>query len=126
MSKLRTQMMRDLERARYTSETKRKYVSNIARLAQFFGRCPSTLTSDDLRDWLDHLAAQGASARVICGHIDAIRFFFRRTLGKPDVVAFLVMPKRPRKLPRVLSLGQVESLLNSFRMPRYRVLFATV
>lgn len=52
----------------------------------------------------------------------AIKFLFKRTLGKPEMVSFLKLPRVYSPLPAVLSLDEVNALLRAIRDPRYQAL----
>ena len=126
MTKLRTQMIRDLKAAGRAEGTIHKYINNIAHFAGFHGRCPSKLTNDDVRAWVDHLERRDLSGQTLRGHYAALRFLYCKTLGKPEVVSFLVYPKVVKKLPITLTPAQVGHLLKQFTEPRYQTLFTTM
>jgi integrase/recombinase XerD len=53
------------------------------------------------------------AVRTIIARIAALRFFFVKTLHRPYLKLDLPTPKRPHYLPTVLSLAEVERLLQS-------------
>lgn len=124
MSLLRDRMTRDMERAGLAPSTRRDYILAIRQLAEFFHRSPDQLDTDDLRSWDDQLTQKGQSANYIGVQIAALRFFYGRTLGRPEVVAFLCYRKRPRKLPMVISPAEVSQILATIQKLQYRTLFA--
>lgn len=126
MTELRTRMIRDLRSARRAEATITKYVGNIAQFARFHGRCPSVLTHDDVRRWADHLEQLDLSWQTLNGHYAALRFLYCKTLGKPQVVSFLVSRRSIQRLPLVLAPAQVGHLLQQFTELRYRTLFTTM
>jgi site-specific recombinase XerD len=50
---------------------------------------------------------------VINGSVSALRFLFDVTLERPDLSRRLVLARRPRKLPDVLSVEEVAKLLEA-------------
>ncbi len=126
MTKLRTRMIRDLTSAGRSQQTIQKYTSNIARFAKFHGRCPSQMTNDDVRAWVEHLEQQDLSWQTLNGHFASLRFLYGKTLGKPQVVSFLMYRKALQKLPLVLTPAQVGHLLEQFTELRYQALFTTM
>lgn len=126
MTKLRTRMIRDLTAAGRAQQTIWKYTGNIAQFAKFHGRCPSQLENDDVRAWVEHLEQRDLSWQTLNGHFAALRFLYGKTLGKPQVVSFLVCRKAIKKLPMVLTPTQVGHLLTQFTEPRYQLLFTTM
>ena len=101
MSTLRNRMLQDLKLADYSPHTIAPYVRSIAALAKFLGRSPDTADHDDLRRWIGDVKARVGPSRVV-QHMAALKFFFGKTLGRPELVSFLSFPKRPmpaRDLP---------------------------
>jgi integrase/recombinase XerD len=122
---IRQQMMQDLQLGDYSPVTIKHYLECIEQFAAFHNRCPSELGRTEVRQWVVHLKEQDWSAGRLKQHFAALRFLYKRTLGKPEVISFLGWPRQPDPLPEVLSEGQVMSLLNAFSEPRFRVLFLT-
>jgi len=123
MSLLRDRMLRDMERAGLSLSTQKHYRLAIWHVAKFFHRSPDQLNADDLRLWDDELTRKGYEADFIGVQIAALRFFYGKTLGRPEVVAFLSYRKRQHKLPLVLSPEEVSQILAAFRAPKFRLLF---
>jgi integrase/recombinase XerD len=122
---LRQRLIDDLRIRNYAPRTIQAYVAAVAKLARHFGRSPDLLGPEDLRAFQVHLVNARASwsqfNRITCG----LRFFFAVTLGRPDAVPFLPFGKRPRRLPVVLSPGEVAVLLDAARPGRDRALLQT-
>jgi integrase/recombinase XerD len=128
MSKLRDQMMQDLDLGGYAERTKRTYIESIRIFAKFHGKSPDKLGQPEVRAWVEHLRKRRPklSAQRLRQHFAALRFLYGKTLGRPEVTAFLSWPKDVEKLPVVLTEEQVHRLLGAFTSPRMRVFFTTV
>jgi len=127
MTKLRHQMTQDLKLAGLSPATQAAYLRSIAALAKHFGRSPAQLGQTELRAWVEHLTQdRQLSAGRLSQHFAAVKFLFRKTLGRPELVAFLSWPKAPPRLPLVLSPAQIQVLLDALRKPVYRMLFITI
>jgi integrase/recombinase XerD len=128
MTKLRSQMMQDLELAGYSPVTKKTYVQSIAQFARFQGVSPAELGQAEVREWVDDLRRHRPklSAQRLRQHFAALRFLYTKTLGRPEVTSFLSWPKDVEKLPMVLTESQVHRLFAAFETARMRVLFMTV
>jgi integrase/recombinase XerD len=113
-------LSQDLARARYTKRTCTRYVATARGLCAFTGKPVADVERDDIRRFMDHvLSGDGASSTK--NHVGcALRFLYRRTLGRPEMVSFLKLPKIHSPLPVVLSKGEVNRLLNAIRNPRYQ------
>jgi site-specific recombinase XerD len=93
---LREKMIHDLELANCASGTVAHYVGSIRAFARFHGRAPEELGSDEVRAWVKHLTRSGLSASRLNQHFCALKFLYRKTLARPEVVTFLSTPKRRR------------------------------
>lgn len=126
MSLLRDRMMRDMERAGLAPRTRYMYILAIQLLARFHGRSPGLLRADEIKAWDDDLLRRGLSPSTRHVYLAAVAFLYRRTLARPEVVAFIVLPRRRRTFPTVLSTEEVRRLLAAFRAPRYRAFFSLI
>ena len=103
--------------ARRAPRTVDAYRRDLAALAAWLGRPPGSATSDDLARWLAELRAQGLSPATIARRAAAVRAFFRHLvlLGArgDNPAAELDPPRRPRRLPRTLSAGEAERLIDA-------------
>ncbi|MBS3091848.1 tyrosine-type recombinase/integrase [Candidatus Pacearchaeota archaeon] len=54
--------------------------------------------------------------------VSSLRFFFKRVLDRPDIFVKLEVPKRERKLPEVLSVEEVRSLIDSANFKKSKLL----
>src|SRR5208283_3020256 len=86
VSPLRQRLIDDITARRFSEDTKRDYVRNVRTFTAFLGRSPDTATKEDLRRFLLRMAQQQISAGSINAAIAALRFFFKVTLERPDLV----------------------------------------
>ena len=127
MQSVRDRMMQDLELGGYAEHTRQGYLSSVGELAKFHWRAPEELSQDEVRAWVEHLTkATGLSRARLEQHFAALRFFYGKTLGKPDMVSFLSFRSDPAPLPEVLSTEEVHRLLQGLHTPKYCVFFTTV
>jgi integrase/recombinase XerD len=103
--------------ARRAPRTVEAYRRDLAHLRLFLGASPATATPDDLERYLAELRAAGLSPATIARRAAAIRSFFRhqQLLGvrTDNPAAELDLPRRRRKLPRTLSPGEAERLIDA-------------
>jgi site-specific recombinase XerD len=119
-------MMHDLRLAGLAETTCSRYLDTVARLARFYGRSPAEIGQDELRAWIAELSGSGIGPSRTGQHFAALRFFYRKTLGRPEVVSFLTSPKCPKRLRQVISAEEVGKLLDALEKPKFRVLFTTI
>lgn len=114
------QLGQDLARAGYAEATQRRYLKTANLLSERFGVPVADLTREQIREFVDAVASEGNSAWRSRSMLGAVLFLFRKTLGRPQDVSFIKLPKKPSGLPAVLSLNEVAALLPAIRNRRYQ------
>ena len=71
---------------------------------------PSHIVREDVREWLELLVDGGASSSWVSVHLAALRTVFDKMCHR-DVTSGLMTPRRPSRLPVVLSKPEVQRLL---------------
>jgi site-specific recombinase XerD len=103
--------------ARRAPRTVDAYRRDLGHLADWLGRPPTTVTTDELERYVAELRAEGRSAATIARRAAATRSFFRHLvlLGTraDNPAAELALPRRVRRLPRTLSPAEVERLVEA-------------
>jgi integrase/recombinase XerD len=103
--------------ARLAPRTVEAYGRDLDSLAAWLGRAPSSATPDELEGYLAHLRAEGRAPTTISRRAAALRTFFRHLvlIGVRDEnpAAELASPRRARRLPRTLSPGEAERLVEA-------------
>src|SRR5437667_3646774 len=114
MTRLRKRMLEELQRRNYSPSTIRPYLYAGEVFARYFGKSPDKLDQEHLRQYQLHLLHdRKLTVGTIVSHIAALRFFFVRVLRRPYREIDLVYPKRPERLPTVLSQEEVAQLIAS-------------
>ena len=125
MSALRQRLIEDLQVRNYSPRTVEAYVAAVAKVARHFRRSPDELSGEEIRAFQVHLLSAKTSwsqfNQIVCG----LRFFYRTTLGRAEVVVMLPYGKRPKSLPLVLSMEEVGQLLAAAQPGRERMLLET-
>jgi site-specific recombinase XerD len=126
MTPLRQRMLEDLRLRNYGARTVETYVAAVAQFARHFGKSPELLGPEDVRTYQLHLLEQRHASwsrfnQTVC----ALRFLYRVTLGRPEVVTMIPFGKRPKTLPSVLSREEVLRLFAALPDNHYRTLIRT-
>jgi integrase len=119
-------MIADMQLHRLAPGTQALYLQAITELATYYGRSPEHLTSDEIRAYLHHLLVERQLAWSTCNVVAAaIRFCYVETLGWP--LGQLHLPPRieRKRLPRVLSVEELQRLFAATRHPKHRALLMT-
>lgn len=123
MTRLRQKMLEELQRRNYAKSTIRHYIRTVADFAQHFGKSPDKLKPDHLRSYQAYLLRDRKLAvESVVARVAALRFFFIRTLKRPEYREELPYPKRSRKHPNVLSQEEVAKIINAARTLPQRAL----
>jgi site-specific recombinase XerD len=120
MSPLRRRMIEDMTIRKLAPKTQESYVRTVRKFAAFLGRSPDTANLEDVRRFQLHLAENGAQAPLLNHTVSALRFFFRVTLGRHDIIEHTTFIREPRKLPVVLAPQEVARLLNAAPGLKYK------
>jgi site-specific recombinase XerD len=123
MGQLRDQMLLDLQLLGRGKLTQRCYISRMVTVTKFFRCSPAELTELDLRRFLQRQIERGSQPSTIASYVATFKFFYAVTLRRPEIVASLRYPKRPLKLPDVLSPEEVDTFLSTVRSIKHRALF---
>jgi integrase/recombinase XerD len=106
-----------LASARLAPRTVEAYRRDLAHLAAWLGRSPADAGTADLAAYVAQLRADGLAPTTVARRLAAVRSFFRHQvlLGAraDNPAANVELPKRRRTLPRTLSPGEVERLLDA-------------
>jgi integrase/recombinase XerD len=106
-----------LSTARLAPKTVDAYRRDLADLATFLKRSPAEATPDDLAAYLASLRARGLASTTIARRAAALRSFYRHQLligtRADNPAAELELPRRARTLPRTLSPGEAERLIEA-------------
>lgn len=122
MSELRQRTVEEMQLRRYAAKTQDAYLHWISEIARYYHKSPEQISREEVRSWFLHLTNERKLSRssVTCA-LCALKFFYEGVLHQEWSEFHLVRPKAEKKLPVVLSVEEVQRLLCSVEMPRYRV-----
>jgi site-specific recombinase XerD len=124
MGVLRERMATDLRLHGMSPVTQRAYLRCARCLAAYHHRSPAVLGEAEVRAFLDHLVRDRRLSRgTLRVYVAALRFLYRVTLERPDVVRRVPTPRRnAERLPDILSPAEIEQLLAAVRLLKHRVM----
>src|SRR5256714_11778468 len=120
ISPLRRRMTEDMTIRKFAPKTQQDYVQRVKNFAVFLGRSPDMASFEDVRRYQLHLAASGVGVPTINQTVSTLRFFFRVTLKRHEIIEHTHVVHEPRKLPVVLSVEEVARLLNAAPGLKYK------
>jgi integrase/recombinase XerD len=123
MTPLRQQMTDAMVLRGFALRTQEAYLAAVVALAKFYRRPPDTLTAEQLQAYLLHLIREKKLAYSSVNQVScALRFLFGSVLRQADVRFDIPMAKVPKRLPQILSRGEVARLIGAARTVRGRTL----
>lgn len=127
MTPLRQKMIEDMQLRGLSERTQQSYVAAVRGLAQYYGKSPAVLSEGELRAYLLYLknekkVAASTCIQVLCG----LKFLYQNTLRRSWPILDFVKPTSERKLPVVLSRGEVERILGCLQRPHYRACLSAI
>jgi site-specific recombinase XerD len=119
---LRQRMIEDMHIRGLGEKTQKAHIRNVKHFAAFLGRAPDTATPEDLRTYQLQMTNDGVSASTYNVRIISLRFLFGVTCGREEMKRFMQFHRKPHKLPVVLSVEEVATLLAAVPGPglKYR------
>jgi integrase len=123
MTSLRERMITAMQMRGFSPRTHASYLDAVRGLAKFTHRPPDTLERGDLKDYFEHLVTQRklAPASVRLSY-NGIRFLYLHVLDWPLVDLDLALPKRPQRIPALLTRAEVAAILDACPDARYRTM----
>ncbi len=127
MSILRERMIQDMQLQSFSVRTQQAYSRAVRKLAQHYHKSPDLVTEEEVRQYFLYRTNVTRWSRVACTiALCGIKFFYQQTLKKDWTTVGLLMPRRVKSLPTVLSLDEVRGALAAVHMLRHRVCLATI
>lgn len=100
------------------------YARAVRRITEFFDRCPDRLTQDHLKDYFTALVKSHSWSTVKVDR-NGLQFFYKHVLNQQWVWVDIVKPPQKRVLPDILTVKEVERVINGTRELRYQTFLLT-
>lgn len=123
MSTLREQMLADLQLKGLTPKTQKIYLREVSNYAKYFGKSPEELGEKELRQYLLYLLNDRKLAKgTYRFYYQGLKFLYKHTLKREEVVEKIHCPRGKKKLPVVLDLAEVKTLLSVMENIKHRAI----
>jgi len=123
MGATRDKMKADLDLRAFATTTKKEYLRRAQNFVAYHGRPARELGEREIREFLLYLVNERkAGPATHHMYVAAIKFLYSTTMGRPEVVANIPWPKRPRTLPDILTGAEVEQLLGQIPSLKHRMI----
>ena len=124
MTSLRRRMTEDMQVRNLSSHTQATYVQQVLLFARHFNKSPEILGPEEIRCYQIYLTNERklAPSSIIIA-VAALRFLYKITLHKNwNFEEVIPSPKKPQKLPIVLSPQEVLRFLSCVRNIKHRTI----
>ena len=127
MTPLRQRMTEDMQVRNLSPHTQACYVQQVSLFARHFNQSPETLGREQIRAYQVYLTNEKRLAPgSILIAVAALRFLYKVTLHKDWTLEDAIpAPKKPQKLPIVLSREEVLQFLASVSSLKHRTIWTT-
>ena len=120
---MRTRMIREMQIRNYSEKTIRSYIASISKLTQFFNQPVEEITINQFKDFLHHrIIVDKVSVSFVNQSISAFKIIQQDILQRDWESIKIKRPRRERRLPVVLSVGEVAALINATKNLKHRTM----
>ncbi len=125
MHPLREAMLDQMRLRGHSPRTQQSYLHAVSLLSRHYHRSPDRLSQEDLQNWILYLVKDRKLAAASCRlYLNAIRFFYLQVLQWPECRLELITPKRPQRIPYLLSPSEVRRIIDHADNPKYAMMLA--
>ena len=125
MHPLREAMLDQMRLRGHSPRTQQSYLHAVSLLSRHYHRSPDRLSREDLQNWILYLVKERQLSPATCRlYLNAIRFFYLQVLQWPECQLELIAPKRPQRIPYLLSPSEVRRIIDHAEHPKYAMMLA--
>jgi integrase/recombinase XerD len=127
MTPVRQRMTEDMQVRNLSPHTQASYVQQVSLFARYFDKSPEVLGTEEIRAYQVYLTNERKLApSSILIAVSALRFLYKVTLHKDWTFEDIIpAPKKPQKLPIVLSPEEVLQFLDCVTSLKHRTILTT-
>jgi site-specific recombinase XerD len=116
-------MIRAMQVRGFSPRTHQSYLAAVRDLARYCRRSPAQLEVKDLCQYFEHLAIERELSASSCRlALNGIRFLYLDVLKRPAFDVPIPVPKRPQRIPELLSRAEVARIFAACANTKYRTL----
>lgn len=126
MTPLRQKMINAMRQHGFSLRTHESYLAAVASFSRFYEGSPENADADDAVRYFEYLVRERDLSPSTCRvHWGALRFLYEKVLDRPTLMNKVVLPKRRQRLPGLLSVKDVRSLITATDNVKHRSLLCT-
>ena len=123
MTPLRAKMIKAMKMRGFAERTHQSYLAAVSGLARYYRRSPEDLSTAEVGQYFEYLVTERKLAAASCRlAFNGIRFLYVEVLDWPKAALTIALPKRPQRIPQLLTRSEVARILAACRLPDYRMM----
>ena len=125
MTPLRQTMIQAMCQHGFSPRTQHSYLYVVTALTRYYRRSPDQLKVEDLQVFFNYLVQERSLSPASCRvYLHGIRFLYLKVLHWAHFDVTLVLPKRPQRIPELLTRQEVARLLAAVLNPKHQALLS--
>jgi integrase/recombinase XerD len=126
MTPLRKQMIEAMQLRGFSPRTHESYLYAVTQLAGYYHRSPDQISPTQVQAFFKYLALERQLSPASCRlYLNAVQFFYVKVLERKDFEISWVVPKRPQRIPELLTRVEVARIMSNCHNPKHRMLLET-
>lgn len=126
MSPLRQKFIDEMKLRNFSVATVSSYTGAVAALAGHYLRSPDKISEQEIKQYLLFLTEERKLTYSTCNvAISAFKLFYNDILGQGEIRLKIPLRKTTKRLPEVLSMKEIERVLQVEMNPKHRTLLMT-
>lgn len=122
-----TTMIETLKIKGYSHKTQKSYINHVKIFSSYINKDMKEVQSDDVRKYLLYLLEEKQTSHSYANQaVSAIKFLCNEVLKSNKIIEKVPRPKKEKKLPNVLSAGEVYKILNVLNNQKHRAILFLV
>lgn len=126
MSKLKDQMLMEMELRNFSKKTVQAYLGHMIAYVKLYGKSPTEMGDEEIRKYLYYLLKEKQTSWstinvAYCG----LKFFYTQVLHRSWNADHIPRPKREKRLPNVLSNSEINRLFEATGNMKHRTILKT-
>lgn len=126
MTTLRQEMIDAMQQRGFSPRTHTSYLAAVRDLAKYFHKPPDQLHQEQIQEYFCYLVKERHLSAASCKlYLNGIRFLYLQVLKWNEFNVPIQTPKRPQKIPELLTRHEVGQIIASCVNAKHRMLLLT-
>ncbi|WP_305800452.1 site-specific integrase, partial [Thiolapillus sp.] len=111
-------MIDAMQQRGFSPRTHQSYLAAVRALATYFHKPPDQLQQAQIQDYFVYLVKERHLSAASCRlYLNGIRFLYLQVLKWPEFDVPIQIPKRPQKIPELLTRQEVKQIIEACHNP---------